>query len=143
MKIRNFVLVVSVGLFLCACQNNKNINTPKNQILQTKANIVSLDSEMRLMQKDEIFMRLNNNCDSKNIQNCMAAGNYLYAKSKFAFAAWYYDEICSKMQYIPACLKLAKMYEEGIGVPKNIAIAKDIYKSACYMGDKQSCEKMK
>lgn len=80
---------------------------------------------------------------NKDVNACMSVANMLFANKQYSEAAGAYDQICSGLQHIPACLQLAKMFEDGLGVVKNTSIAKDIYEKACYSGDKPSCSKMK
>mgnify|MGYP004494189885 CR=1 FL=1 len=69
--------------------------------------------------------------------------NLTATAERYNDAAHAYNQICVAAQHIPACLKLAKMLENGIGVPKDREAAQSIYRTACYRGDKPSCKKVK
>ncbi len=42
-----------------------------------------------------------------------------------------------------ACNNLGVMYENGTGVKRNKAIARQYYQKACNMGNKRGCENIK
>ena len=73
----------------------------------------------------------------------MQVAGTLYNKGYYTEAVAAYDALCSKLQHLKACLILADMFDDGLGVVKSSATAKEIWQKACYNGDKDSCKKMK
>lgn len=78
-------------------------------------------------------------CNSGNVRGCMAYGDALYSKGNFASAIKVYNQAC-QLQDVSSCVKMAKMFEAGQGVPANKVYALDIYTRACYAGDAESCK---
>ncbi len=140
-KIHLFAALLAGALALGGCAaSNSNLN--KNGAYSgTESSNLSAEQRAVRINADENFKRLNDACDENHKEICMDAAAYLESKGEDAFAAWYYDQTCSHFQYVPACLKLASMLETGRGVKRNPVAAQDIYKKACYTGDKESCKK--
>lgn len=92
-------------------------------------------------QKNDKLVSLVSDCRADDVESCQEAADFLYKNGYYKEAALSYDDTCRFYQYIPACLKLAKMFEKGQGVTKSKINAQDIYRRACYMGDKPSCSK--
>ena len=86
---------------------------------------------------------LDNSCVAGNVDACMQVAGTLYNKGYYTEAAAAYDALCSKLQHLKACLILADMFDNGLGVAKSSTTAKEIWQKACYNGDKDSCKKMK
>lgn len=126
------------ALVFCACstQSTPEQTAYKQQMPSIVGGVMSADDE-------RYFASFANACGPDNPAACLSAADLLYSKKYFEDAAIWYDKTCSGLQYIPACLRLADMYDKGVGVPKDQTIAKSIWKTACFSGDKPSCEKMK
>ena len=86
---------------------------------------------------------LDNSCVAGNVDACMQVAGTLYNKGYYTEAVAAYDALCSKLQHLKACLILADMFDDGLGVVKSSTTAKEIWQKACYNGDKDSCKKMK
>lgn len=78
-------------------------------------------------------------CSSGNVRGCMSYGDALYSKGDFKNAIRIYNIACEQ-QDVSSCVKMAKMFEAGQGVPANKVYALDIYTRACYSGDAESCK---
>lgn len=122
----------------------------EDEIEQKEADIKKLEQEETEKTTDQNNMKdikeaenLKSNCENGSKESCLQYGNYLYGKDDFIGAASVYNATCSHFQYVQACIKLAGMFENGVGVEKNIATAKDIYTRACYSGNSFGCKKMK
>lgn len=127
------IIAISGMLIFGGCAvSGRGVNSGQNQTVN------SHDT-----QNDVTFNELNDACTPQNVQACMNAAAYLYKTKNYEYSAWYYNQICSRFQHIPACLKLAEMFESGTGVSKDAQKANDIYDRACNMGDKPSCKKVK
>ncbi|CUU85272.1 Sel1 repeat-containing protein [Campylobacter hyointestinalis subsp. hyointestinalis] len=114
---------------LSGCSAKKNSTLVKNETIDTRDTLLQT--------------KLTNDCKAGNKVSCKELGDYFYDQAKYGDAANVYDYTCAKFWYIPACLRLAYMFENGTGVEKNESIARDIYKRACYNGDKESCKKIR
>lgn len=82
-------------------------------------------------------------CENQNQEQCFASAKKAYEQQNYALAIRIFDKGCSGYQYIPSCLRLAKMLEEGEGCVKNVSLAKSLYTRACFSGYKPSCKEMK
>lgn len=144
-----FALFLAFGFVAC----NKQPKPQKPQNPQTSANSQIGISDVlaeplpagagTLSAQDKEYLdAYDKACSPSNTNACMSKAGLLYERGYYRDAAYLYDEICGKLQHIPACLLLAQMFEKGIGVPTNKQLAKDIYERACYSGDKESCKKM-
>ncbi|QKF64148.1 sel1 repeat family protein [Campylobacter corcagiensis] len=69
--------------------------------------------------------------------------NSYYKNGDYVNAITAYDFTCAKFQYIPACVRLASMFEKGQGITANRLIALDIYERSCYGGHDESCNDAK
>ncbi len=139
-KLFGTALLSALLLSGCAIANKK---ASVGNVANTKSEVELKQESAKKMSEDAHFNALNNNCSAENKEACLAAANYLYAQGEYSYAAWYYDQICSRFQYVPACLKLAQMLENGTGIKEDKASAEDIYMKACYLGDKPSCSRFK
>ena len=111
---------------------------------KTTANIQAQGSSHTISQAEQKQLEaLDNSCVAGNVDACMQVAGTLYNKGYYTEAAAAYDALCSKLQHLKACLILADMFDDGLGVVKSSATAKEIWQKACYNGDKDSCKKMK
>ncbi|RAZ53870.1 SEL1-like repeat protein [Campylobacter hyointestinalis] len=114
---------------LLGCSATKNSTLVKNDALGSSDTLLQTAKD-----------KLTNDCKAGDKVSCKKLGDYFYDQAKYGDAANVYDYTCAKFWYIPACLRLAYMFKNGTGVEKNESIARDIYKRACYNGDKNSCD---
>lgn len=128
-----YLLFALLGVVFLGCEQPK-----------TTANIQAQDSSHTISQAEQKQLEaLDNSCVAGNVDACMQVAGALYNKGYYTEAAAAYDALCSKLQHLKACLILADMFDNGLGVAKSSATAKEIWQKACYNGDKDSCKKMK
>ncbi len=127
MNIMKVTALIGACFFIAGCAQ-----ASAQKQVESKTLSVSQDSKIEKLDKE---------CKSGIQASCKDLGDYFYDKLDFKTAARAYDYTCAKFQYLPACLRLAYMFESGKGMDKNLEIAKDIYIRACHSGDKESCKK--
>ena len=145
-NLRVFFVFLALAVFMAGCnkqpaKQNQNIGIKDvigNEEYKEDKKTSKDDIEKMLDQYDEACMQ-----GPQNINACMQEANLLYEIKRYNDAAHAYDQLCVATQHIPACLKLAAMLEDGVGVAKNHEAAQKIYRVACYRGDKPSCKKIK
>jgi len=90
------------------------------------------------------FSNIGDTCAGKTAEACYAYAQKSYNAGDFRRAIRTYDLACARFQYLPACLEMAKMFEQGQGVEPNPGKAYEIYSAACYTVDhKPSCADMR
>ena len=128
-----YLLFALLGVVFLGCEQPK-----------TTANIQAQGSSHTISQAEQKQLEaLDNSCVAGNVDACMQVAGTLYNKGYYTEAVAAYDALCSKLQHLKACLILADMFDDGLGVVKSSATAKEIWQKACYNGDKDSCKKMK
>lgn len=138
-----FALFIAFGLAACAKQGPQTSAKSQIGISDVLAEPLKNEAAKGLSAEDQEYLDVYDKaCSPSNTNACMSKAGLLYQRGFYRDAAYLYDEICGKLQHIPACLALAQMFEKGIGVSQNKQLAKDIYERACYSGDKESCKKM-
>ena len=130
-----YLLFALLGVVFLGCEQPKT--TANIQAQGTSSSHTISQAEQKQLEA------LDNSCVAGNVDACMQVAGTLYNKGYYAEAAAAYDALCSKLQHLKACLILADMFDEGLGVVKSSATAKEIWQKACYNGDKDSCKKMK
>lgn len=120
---KKYTFIILAAIFLVGCQTSSG-----SKIKNTQTSIPLAVSE--------------DACVVGQVEQCYALGNAYYSKKEFSKAVSAYDSICQK-QYVPACLKMAGMFESGQGLPVNLENALDIYTKACYLGYDKNCNDMK
>lgn len=131
-----FFTILMLGVLLSACNKNPKPSKPTNEAEHKDSHTQEL--EKKLDEYDALCVQ-----GKENINACVQVAEILYDLERYNDAAHAYNQICVAAQHIPACLKLAKMLENGVGVPKDREAAQSIYRTACYRGDKPSCKKVK
>lgn len=81
-------------------------------------------------------------CQNNSVFACYELGNQAFNTGEYFLALSYYDNICHNAFYLPACKKIALIFEEGLGVEVNLQNSLEIYSTACFRGDKASCKEM-
>ena len=128
-----YLLFALLGVVFLGCEQPK-----------TTANIQAQGSSHTISQAEQKQLEaLDNSCVAGNVDACMQVAGTLYNKGYYTEAVSAYDALCSKLQHLKACLILADMFDDGLGVVKSSTTAKEIWQKACYNGDKDSCKKMK
>ena len=130
-----YLLFALLGVVFWGCEQPKttaNIQAPGTSSSHTISQA-----------EQEQLEALDSSCIAGNVDACMQVAGTLYNKGYYTEAAAAYDALCSKLQHLKACLILADMFDDGLGVVKSSATAKEIWQKACYNGDKDSCKKMK
>ncbi len=80
-------------------------------------------------------------CEGGYPKSCMDLGIFYQAEGKVDSAIKSYTKGCQKND-VGSCYNLASMYYFGAGIPKSPEKAKNFYKKACELGDKnQACER--
>lgn len=134
--------VVLISLTGCVKdQNAINPSTASSSEIDYSEQIQKEKNRIAELEKDERLIAYHNSCNAKNLEACLQAGDYIYERKFYEEAARYYDSVCANYQHLASCLRLANMFEKGIGVKKDLQKSKDIYERACYSGDKPSCKK--
>lgn len=137
--LRVFFAILMLGVLLSACNKNPKPNKQENkEQVSERVDLHTQELEKKLDENHELCLK-----GKENINACVKVGDILYDLKRYEDAAHAYDQICVAAQNIQACLKLAKMLENGVGVPENYEAAQNIYRTACYRGDKPSCKKVK
>lgn len=132
-----YLLFALLGVVFLGCEQPKTTaNIPAQSVASSSSHTISQAEQKQLE-------ALDSSCVSGNIDACMQVAGTLYHKGHYAEAARAYDALCAKLQHLKACLILADMFDNGLGVNKNKQTAKEIWQKACYNGDKDSCKKMK
>lgn len=94
------------------------------------------------LQNDPTYNFLSKRCrEDGDYLSCKELGDYLYDIS-YSMSAIVYNYACARYQYVDACMHLANMFENGIGVVKSKSISDEIYTRSCYSGNKNACKKM-
>ena len=130
-----YLLFALLGVVFLGCEQPKttaNIQAPGTSSSHTISQA-----------EQEQLEALDSSCIAGNVDACMQVAGTFYNKGYYTEAVAAYDALCSKLQHLKACLILADMFDDGLGVVKNSATAKEIWQKACYNGDKDSCKKMK
>ncbi|MDY4450804.1 MAG: hypothetical protein SPE37_01580 [Campylobacter sp.] len=130
-----YLLFALLGVVFLGCEQPKttaNIQAPGTSSSRTISQA-----------EQEHLEALDSSCVAGNIDACMQVAGTLYNKGYYTEAVAAYDALCSKLQHLKACLILADMFDNGLGVAKSSTTAKEIWQKACYNGDKDSCKKMK
>ena len=130
-----YLLFALLGVVFLGCEQPKttaNIQAPGTSSSHTISQA-----------EQEQLEALDSSCIAGNVDACMQVAGTLYNKGYYTEAAAAYDALCSKLQHLKACLILADMFDNGLGVAKSSTTAKEIWQKACYNGDKDSCKKMK
>lgn len=122
---KKYILLILAAFLLSACETSQGNSTLKNS-----------------NEEKEVYRVAENACQGNDADECFALGNAYYAQGKYKNALEAYNSICQK-QYVPACLKMADMFEKGQGTPVNLEYALDIYTKACYLGYDKNCADMK
>lgn len=122
---KKYLLLLLAAFFLTACETSQGSHTLNNESYEKEVYRVTEDA-----------------CQSNDADQCFALGNAYYAQGKYKEALNSYDSICQK-QYVPACLKMATMFEKGQGSPVNLEYALDIHTKACYLGYDKNCDDMR
>ncbi|MDD0847806.1 hypothetical protein PTQ35_03120 [Campylobacter sp. 46490-21] len=130
-----YLLFALLGVVFLGCEQPKT--TANIQAQGTSSSHTISQAEQKQLEA------LDNSCVAGNVDACMQVAGTLYNKGYYTEAAAAYDALCSKLQHLKACLILADMFDDGLGVVKSSATAKEIWQKACYNGDKDSCKKMK
>ncbi len=72
--------------------------------------------------------------------NCLRAGDIIASRNPFE-AKVAYEVGCSKQLHAAEnCLRLAELYERGVGVRKNLSSAREFYGRACDLRSQIGCE---
>ena len=130
-----YLLFALLGVVFLGCEQPKttaNIQAPGTSSSHTISQA-----------EQEQLEALDSSCIAGNVDACMQVAGTLYNKGYYTEAVAAYDALCSKLQHLKACLILADMFDDGLGVVKSSTTAKEIWQKACYNGDKDSCKKMK
>ena len=130
-----YLLFALLGVVFLGCEQPKttaNIQAPGTSSSRTISQA-----------EQEQLEALDSSCIAGNVDACMQVAGTLYNKGYYTEAVAAYDALCSKLQHLKACLILADMFDNGLGVAKSSTTAKEIWQKACYNGDKDSCKKMK
>ena len=130
-----YLLFALLGVVFLGCEQPKttaNIQAPGTSSSHTISQA-----------EQEQLEALDSSCIAGNVDACMQVAGTLYNKGYYTEAVAAYDALCSKLQHLKACLILADMFDNGLGVTKSSTTAKEIWQKACYNGDKDSCKKMK
>ena len=130
-----YLLFALLGVVFLGCEQPKttaNIQAPGTSSSHTISQA-----------EQEQLEALDSSCIAGNVDACMQVAGTLYNKGYYTEAVAAYDALCSKLQHLKACLILADMFDNGLGVAKSSTTAKEIWQKACYNGDKDSCKKMK
>ena len=130
-----YLLFALLGVVFLGCEQPKT--TANIQAQGTSSSHAISQAEQKQLEA------LDNSCVAGNVDACMQVAGTLYNKGYYTEAVAAYDALCSKLQHLKACLILADMFDDGLGVVKSSATAKEIWQKACYNGDKDSCKKMK
>lgn len=129
-KVISFIFVAAI---LAGCNATSGKNSVSNQRIQDEVILVeNVNSSLDLKAMDRM-----------DTATAFKTANAYYQKGDFANSITAYDFICAKFQYLPACVKLANMFEKGEGITANKMVALDIYERACYGGHAQSCDDVK
>lgn len=121
---KKYILLFFIAISFIACQTTNSSSRVQN----TQSALPQSVSE--------------NACELGQVEQCFYLGNAYYSKKDYLKAIKAYDIVCQQ-QYVPACLQMAVMFENGQGIPKNLENALDIYTKACYLGYDKSCNDMK
>lgn len=139
-----FAGILLAGLIFVGCASHQNHSTDKSAI-----NYSSIGATQRIKDRivsDSDFRSFDASCKSGELLGCYNVANYYYQHEDYATAIRMYDEICATNNYpnnLPSCIKMAGMFEKGEGIMPNINTAFDLYKRACFTGDKPSCQDAK
>lgn len=77
-------------------------------------------------------------CNAGDGYSCLLLGTSHYHMNKYKQAEKWYKKGCENNN-IDSCLELAHMYEEGIGIRKNINKAKQYFKKGCNTASQFGC----
>ena len=130
-----YLLFALLGVVFLGCEQPKTTANIQAQGTSSSHTISQAEQEQ--------LEALDSSCIAGNVDACMQVAGTLYNKGYYTEAVAAYDALCSKLQHLKACLILADMFDNGLGVAKSSTTAKEIWQKACYNGDKDSCKKMK
>lgn len=133
------LLLIIFALFFVACsqttpnlpQNNQNSVVISSSKTTTQKKSINYDNKLMLA------------CENLNENACFEIGKRAYGNADYHFALEAYDRACHYKFHIPSCRAVALMFENGVGVEKNINNSLEIYSTACFRGHKESCDDMK
>ncbi|NLY04132.1 MAG: sel1 repeat family protein [Campylobacter sp.] len=130
---RSFIFVIFAAFVLTGCVTASNKNTISNQRIEDEVVLIgnvnaSVDT---------------NQLNKTDVAGAFSIANNYYQNGDFVNAIAAYDYTCTRFQYVPACVRMANMFEKGEGVVASKMAALDIYQRACYSGHKDSCNDVK
>ena len=62
------------------------------------------------------------------------------AHCDYTSAVYVYDDSCVRFKHLPVCIKEARMFEKGEGVEVNLNTAFELFRTTCYLGNKDGCK---
>ena len=80
--------------------------------------------------------------DSTKTQANKATGlnSYTRGSCRNTSAVYVYDDSCVRFKHLPVCIKEARMFEKGEGVEVNLNTAFELFRTTCYLGNKDGCK---
>lgn len=76
----------------------------------------------------------------RNPAHCESVGDNYYANGDYTSAVYVYDDSCVRFKHLPVCIKEARMFEKGEGVEVNLNTAFELFRTTCYLGNKDGCK---
>lgn len=126
-----------------ACDNNNAPACFELAWWHKKGQNVMKDEQLAQMLENKAIMLYDKMCNKTDgVAICRFLGEYYSGKNNAELTKKYYDISCDG-GFGVSCRAIAKLYENGEVMPKNLAMAKEYYGRSCDSGEELGCQEYK